>query len=207
MWGGDDSPTYAELRGYADEIGLDPDSGLGALGMAAAVLRDDPSAPWEVSVTWQPSGPETEASWTPVAVELRARTGQPVTADAWRSVRVGQVVEDTRHRLAWGLSRAGDYLAQHEGPAAAAGARSAADRLADQPEGTGPGRPPTYDDDHYREVGAVYRAAVRTGSRRPRRAVADVLADRYPGADARGDTRAKAWVREARRRGYIEQEG
>ncbi len=201
--GGDDSPTYAELREYAAGIGLDIDSDVyGSAAMAVALLHDDPTAPWEATVTWR----WAERRWTPVAVELRSRTGEPVTANAWRAVRPAAVIEDTRARLQWGHGATATHLAGRGEADAAEVVRRVGDGLTVEAPAR-PGRPPVYSDKHYWEVGAVYSRAKATASQRPVRAVARAFAERFPGVDGARDTRAKAWVREARRRGYIEAEG
>lgn len=190
-WGGETADALADFRAAAMVSG----SNLTRL----AGMADDPHAPFEVIVTWRLDGDRAD----PIAVELRARGSEQVTADVWRSVRVGECITWTRHLLGWMSSHASAELAGRGRHASAARHEETREALQ---EPRRPGRPPVYTDEHYGEVADVYVRAVKGASRSPVREVREAFASRYPGVLEPTDTRPKAWVREARRRGYIDNE-
>jgi hypothetical protein len=150
-------------------------------------------------VTWLVD--EDQGRATPISIELRSPHGEPVTAEAWRSVRVAEVIEATRKEL---RDLLGVQIAVDEALVAVGGdpgprlasSQARARALEDQPRR--PGRPRTWDDEHYRRVAEVYLTALADHDPRPVRAVAKAF-----GIRNRKDTRAKAWVRDARQRGFI----
>ena len=186
-WGGEAADALAAHRTTA----MHHETRLTAL----AQLADDPSAPWEVRITWR-----INKTATPVAVELRSRTGHPVTGEVWRSVRVAECVDRSRHLLGWVAERKAKFLADRGRDAAPVKQTGAA--IHQRPAKAG--RPPRFGPDHYPEVARVYAAAVAAGSRTPVRDVAEHMErthpgdDRYVGATRRGDTRAKGWVNRAK---------
>jgi hypothetical protein len=191
-WGGE---TADALAAYRDAAINDPTQ------TALAPLADDPSAPFEVTVTWQ----EINDKPTPVAVELRSRSGQPVTGDVWRSVRVAHCVKWSRHYLGWVAKLAAKSLRDQGRDAARVEQVGKAFR---RPPGKA-GRPPSFGPEHFAEVARVYQAAVASGSRRPVRDVAVHMERNHPG-DSRykritgsGNTAAKGWVARARALGLI----
>ena len=191
-WGGE---TADALAAYRDAAMDDP------RWTALAPLAVDPSAPFEVTVTWQ----EINDKPTPVAVEMRSRSGQPVTGEVWRSVRVAHCVKWSRHYLGWVARLAAKSLRDQGRDAARVEQVGKAFR---RPPGKA-GRPPSFGQEHFAEVARVYQAAVASGSRRPVRDVAVHMErtnpedDRYTGATRSGNTAAKGWVARARALGLI----
>ncbi|KQN94883.1 hypothetical protein [Arthrobacter sp. Leaf69] len=192
--GGENSGTFEEWQTTVDRLGMDPDAAAAMLDLAS--ISHDETAPWEGTVTWSLDG-ETA---TPIAVELRSRNGQPVTPEAWRTVKVAAVIGETRNRLNWIYGRISDVLAGKGNPEAATTAKAYADPLAGTPRR---GRRSIYDAAHFARVAGLYNAAVRSGDTRPVRTVAHQLAATMEDPQLTKDNRVKAWVREARKRGLI----
>jgi hypothetical protein len=143
------------------------------------------AAPWQVTVTWR----FTDEAAVPVAVEVRSNTG-PITARAWRTVRVQEVIDASRERLSDKLlieAMRRDY--GRDLPPEVTESESGPKR---------PGRPRHLSDEFLADVARVYADAVAHHSRRPVREVAERL-----GSDVDAPAVAKGWVSEARRRGFI----
>lgn len=162
--------------------------------------RAEYPAPWAAHVTWQ----VTEGRAVPAAVTLYAMRGQPVTAEAWRGVRVADVIEQSR-----ASSEALQQLLHTMGELAATVDAAPPDERqqerARRAEALHAARPrkrggqPHYGEDHYRRVAQVYSAAIAASDPRPVLAVVRAL-----GLDPKTDhTRAKGWVAQARKRGLI----
>jgi hypothetical protein len=163
-------------------------------------------APYAARVTWQVA----DGRAVPTAVTLHAMHGQAVTAQAWRSVRLSEVIERSRgmagmvaglpaevHRMGNAVGRALGKEAQPE-PPHVAHSRAAAQAFRRHPERKR-GGPPQFSEDHYRRVAEVYLAAVAVSDPHPVLAVVKAF-----GGDPRTDrVRAKGWVAQARRRGLI----
>lgn len=148
-------------------------------------------APLKLSVEWEVVGGKA----VPVAIELRSPHGEPITAEAWRSVRVADVIERTRGELR-GIRKVQRAIAQLDNrPDDAEQAEAEAEQFT-RPRKRG--RPPEWPAQHYRDVASVYLAAVAASDPKPVRAVAAEWQ-----LDDPNDYRPKAWVREARRRGLI----
>lgn len=181
-WGGERRLSIRTADRYLGS--KDPKGGdYGELFGALIVQDYDPTAPWEVTVTWEGDS----SSATPVEISLRSVTGGPVTAEAWRQVRVGAVIGETRERL--------QHLAR-----ARARRSGEASHAADVAAGLGPGRSPRRlgaNDSRIRKAARVYDAALAEGRRDPLRAVNEAF-----GLPA-GDVRPKGWVRTARVKGYL----
>lgn len=192
--GGENSSTFEEWQSTLARLGMDPDAATAVQDLVS--ISQDETAPWEATVTWAIDG-ETA---TPVAVELRSRNGQPVTPEAWRTVKVAAVISETRHRLGWTYERVSDVLAGKGNAEAAAKAQALTDPLADSPRR---GRRSIYDAAHFARVAGLYNAAVSSGDTRPVRTVAHQLAATIDDPQLTKDNRVKAWVREARKRGLI----
>jgi hypothetical protein len=153
----------------------------------------EPSAPWQVTVSWR----FTDEEAVPVAVEVRSNSG-PVTARAWRTIRVQEVIDASRWRLSDKLLL--EALRRDYGrdlPPELIGAEFEAES---EPKRR-PGRPRRYSDEFLADVARVYLDAVAHHSRRPVREVAERL-----GSNADTPAVAKGWVSEARRRGFIPRE-
>jgi hypothetical protein len=146
----------------------------------------EPSASWQVTVSWR----FTDETAVPVAVELRSNSG-PVTARAWRTIRVQEVIDASRQRLSHKLlieAMRRDY-----------GRDLPPEVIEFEPEPKRrPGRPRHLSDEFLAEVAEVYADAVAHHSQRPVREVAERL-----GSNADAPATAKGWVSEARRRGFI----
>ena len=146
--------------------------------------------PWAVVVRWT----ITDGRAVPTGMDLHAMHGQPVTATAWRSVPVAKVIERARNETL----RLHDILAtfhrDHHLPGPEGSEHESAVGDLGAPVQRRRGRPALYDNEHYRRVADAYKGA---GGVRPRKAVAAEF-----GCEP-GDTRVKAWVTEARRRGLI----
>jgi hypothetical protein len=171
----------------------DPGAKLLATSLGDFVGRADPAAPWQVTVTWR----FTEDAAIPVAVEVRSNHG-PITARAWRTIRVQEVIDASRRRLSTELqieALRGDF-----GPDVTPELAGAVFEERSEPKRR-PGRPRHLSDEFLAEVAAVYLDAVAHQSRRPVREVAERL-----GSIADAPSTAKAWVSEARRRGFIPRE-
>lgn len=193
-YGGEDPGHFGALKADIERLGIDPETGKLLADLAS--VWDDSAAPWEVTVTWA-----LEAdSATPVAVELRARNGQPVSPDAWRAVKVAAVVRETRARLGWQHERVAGILAGQGDTEAAVKAQRGSSALSERPR---PGRRSIYDAAHYARVADLYNAAVRAGDTRPVRTVAHQLAATLKDPQLTKDNRVKAWVKGARKRGFI----
>jgi len=176
-----DGMTVAEARARVKELGLDPNSREARL---VAVEQAEPE--WEAVVTFDVGASGAVAT----GVEVRSTCGRPVSRAVWDRVRVAEVIAEAAAMVAW----LGPITRQPE--------RAAPFRDSQRPRG--PGRPPEYDDEHYRRVGQVYMAAREAGLA-PVRAVARAFEDsgRFRELTAPTDRRARYWVRAARARGYI----
>ncbi|MGY3378674.1 hypothetical protein ACVWYS_000631 [Arthrobacter sp. TE12231] len=192
--GGENPSTFEEWQTTVDRLGMEPDAATAMLDLAS--ISHDETAPWEATVTWALDG-ETA---TPIAVELRSRNGQPVTPEAWRTVKVAAVIGETRNRLNWIYGRVSQVLEAEGNPEAATTAQVYADPLADTPRR---GRRSIYDAAHFARVAGLYNAAASSGDTRPVRTVAHQLAASMEDPQLTKDNRVKAWVREARKRGLI----
>jgi hypothetical protein len=138
---------------------------------------------WQVTVAWRFGGKEA----VPVAVEVRTSGGGPITARAWRTIRVQEVIDASRHRLADKMLDEAirrDYLPP--------------ELTEDEPGSKRPGRPRHLSNEFLTDVALVYTNAVAHQSRRPVREVAERL-----GSNDDPPAVAKGWVGEARRRGLI----
>ena len=193
-YGGEDPGDFSKLKADIDRLGIDPETGNTLVDLAS--VWDDKTAPWEVTVTW---AVEADTA-TPIAVDLRARNGQPVTPEAWRAVKVAAVIRETRARLGWQHERVAGILAGQGDTEAAVKAQRGSDALSERPR---PGRRSIYDAAHYARVADLYKTAVQAGDTRPVRAVANQLAATLDDPQLTKDNRVKAWVREARKRGFI----
>jgi hypothetical protein len=149
-----------------------------------------------VTVTWR----FTDEAAIPIAIEVRSNHG-PVTARAWRTVRVQEVIDASRRRLSHELqigALRGDY-----GPDITPEQIGAV--FEERSEGKRrPGRPRRHTDEFLAEVAEVYAEAVAHHSRRPVREVAEHFASK---GDTDAPTMAKGWVGQARARGFIDGEG
>ena len=151
--------------------------------VASLIAEDyDPSAPWEVTVTWEIA----DGRAVPSGIALRSVRGGPVTAEAWRSVRVAAVIAETRDRLRY----AARVNAHRER------GRAVGEALATEAGGRRVAR----DDDRLAKVARVYADARALGRRDPVRAVGEAF------GLAADDVRPKGWVRTARRKGLIHNE-
>jgi hypothetical protein len=115
----------------------------------------------------------------------------------WDRVRLIEVIDEAVALVAW------------LGPVSRHPERAEPFERRPQRRGRGKGRPAQYSDERYRRVGAVYMAAFADATTRhaPVRAVAKAFAGEVEGnLLAANDKRARSWVREARRRGYIREE-
>jgi hypothetical protein len=168
----------------------DPRAKLLATSLVDFLGRADPAAPWQVTVTWQ----FTDEAAIPIAVEVRSNHG-PITARAWRTIRVQEVIDASRRRLSHELqieALRGDF-----GPEVTPELTGAVFEERSEPKRR-PGRPRHLSDGFLAEVARVYLDAVAHQSRRPVREVAERL-----GSDADAPAVAKGWVSEARRRGLL----
>jgi hypothetical protein len=158
-------------------------------------------APWTVRVTWRIA----DGTATPFGVELRGAHGQTVTAEGWRSIRVREVIDQSRAVVrTW--AEVGRVLAAHGSePDAQAAAEHASTAAAMEPPRKR-GAQPKYKPEHYRRVAEIYLRAVGTEDPHPVRAVAAAFADTYPGVTDPLDYRPKAWVRTARTLGLLTQQ-
>jgi hypothetical protein len=161
----------------------------------AQLADDDPVAPWQVTVEWAFTGGRA----VPVAVELRSMTEQPVTAEAWRTVTVREVVDWTRFRL----REAGRMMARG-GRTGVAGKAAALEEPPRRPV-----RGPSYPDAHYQRVADLYAEALVNGSTSERRYIAEALESTGLPEYRRltQDNRVKGWLRECRHRGLIDRKG
>jgi len=192
--GGDYPSAFGEAEAAVARLGMHPDAATAWKDLVS--MSQDETAPWEATVTWAIEG-ETA---TPVAVELRSRNGQPVTPEAWRTVKVAAVVRETRNRLEWLHTRVAEVLSGEGDPESAATANLGANALKLPARR---GRRSIYDAAHYARVADLYNAAVSSGDTRPVRTIAHQLAATIDDPQLTKDNRVKAWVREARKRGLI----
>ncbi len=152
-------------------------------------------APWMVRVTWHLA----DGTATPVGVELRGAHGQAVTAEAWRTVRVREVI-DTSRAIVRGWAVVGRVVATHgSAPDEQTAALARETSEAFQPPRKR-GAPPKYDPAHYQRVADAYNAATDVLDPRPVRAV---VREFGLDEDDPTDYRPKAWVRTARKRGLL----
>jgi hypothetical protein len=126
---------------------------------------------WRVTVHWADIGGRS----TPIGVDLRAFTGDDdrvrptggvLTAAVLRSLRIAEIIENTRKRAPWARP------ASHPTPSGERGGRT-------KPAKRGAGRPPDRDDTFVAEVAAFYHEAKAQGgepARKPWRYVAERLA-------------------------------
>jgi len=134
---------------------------------------------------------------TPIGVDLHAFTGNDdqvrptggvLTAAVVRSVRIAEIVENTRKRAPW---------ARRTSHSPSKGARQTTKR--------GAGRPPDRDDDFIAAVAALYDEAKAQGgepARKPWRYVAEQLATR--GVADVTDGQLKNWSRRAKNLGLLD---
>jgi hypothetical protein len=181
----------------ADEFADDPAGKALATSVTDFLGRSDPAAPWQVTVTWR----FTDEAAIPIAVEVRTTSGEPITARAWRTIRVQEVIDASRRRLSNELQMGalrGDFDPDisPELVGAVFEVRSGGKRR--------PGRPRHHTDEFLAEVARVYADAVAHHSRRPVREVAEHFESKGV-SDA--PTAAKGWVSEARDRGLIPRKG
>jgi hypothetical protein len=180
--------TVEQAKARAGVLGLDPDS-----REARLVRLEQVDTGWEAVVRFEVGAKGV----VPVGVEVRSTRGELLTRAVWDRVRLQQVMDEAVALVAWlgPVSRRPDQAEPFE--------------RRPQNRGRGKGRPAQYSDEHYRRVGAVYMAAVGDATTRhaPVRAVAKAFASEVEGdLLAANDKRARSWVREARRRGYIREE-
>lgn len=136
-------------------------------------------------------------------VQLISREGGPaITAELWRRVRIGDVIEEARS----GLSAMAGIVSQRT-----IGQLSTYTQELSAAAMRHPGRPRDLTDDHLREVAEVYLAAKITRPRHARQAVADHFRQTYPNKygdlGAPNDHRVKSWIQAAIGRGLIPKEG
>jgi hypothetical protein len=145
---------------------------------------------WEAVVRFEVGA----AGVVPVGVEVVSTRGEPLTRAVWERIRLREVMDEAAAMVAW------------LGPVTKHPEQAQPFETKPQRRGRGKGRPSIYSDDHYRRVGSVYMAAAKH-RQSPVRAVAKAFEAEFPGLSDKGDRRARSWVREARRRGYIREEG
>jgi hypothetical protein len=181
----------------AEQYADNPVNKVLATSLTHFLGREDPAAPWQVTVTWR----FTDEAAIPIAIEVRANGDEPITARAWRTIRVQEVIDASRRRLSTELqieALRGDYGPEITPELAGAvfEARSEGKRR--------PGRPRHHTDEFLAEVAQVYADAVAHHSPRPVREVAEHFANKGV-SDA--PTAAKGWVSEARHQGFIPRKG
>jgi len=149
-----------------------------------------------VTVHWADIGGRS----TPIGVDLHAFTGDDdhvrptggvLTAAVLRSLRIAEIIEDTRKRAPW--ARPGS----HPTPSRRAGRTAPAKR--------GVGRPPDRGDDFIAELAALYDEAKAQGgepARKPWRYVAEQLAAR--GVPDVTDGQLRNWSRRAKNLGLLD---
>ena len=171
-------PTIRDHRARASALGLDPDS-----REARLVTVEETEPDWQAVVSFEVGS----SGAVPISVAIESNRGQPVTRAVWDRVRVAEVIREAAETVAW------------LGPVVFKPDMITPIAVDDRPRGRGRGRPATYSDAHYRRVADIYSNA----GKRPVRAVAAAFASDFPGITGSTDRRARSWVREARRRGYI----
>lgn len=144
-----------------------------------ALAQPEIRTPWMVTVTFLVSATGS----VPTGLEISSPTGEAVTATLWRSVRPAELIDRAR-RTAWWLS---DTAVPQE----------TAEAITEPEERKGRGGRPALPDEHYRRVAAVYLAAAAAGEGRE-----DAIKAEFE--LTKTDTAHKYWIREARRRGYLQ---
>lgn len=193
-YGGDDTGDFGALEYDIDRLNVEGRNGEELQDNLKAFFSvwEDRTAPWEVTVTWHIE----DGRAVPVGLALKSRTGQRVTPEAWRSVRVTEVIDESRRRLQWQQEWVGKRLEREGSTDAAATAQAGAQAL---------GRRGRFGDAHYRRVADLYNSERASGSTRPMKAIKAQLAEemKTPALKQSGDYRVKGWITEARKRGLI----
>jgi hypothetical protein len=180
--------TVEQAKARAGAVGIDPNS-----REALLVGLEQVDTGWEAVVRFEVGA----KGIVPIGVEIVSTRVEPITRTVWDRVRLIEVIDEAVALVAW------------LGPVSRHPERAEPFERRPQRRGRGKGRPAQYSDEHYRRVGAVYMAAFADATTRhaPVRAVAKAFAGEVEGnLLAANDKRARSWVREARRRGYIREE-
>jgi hypothetical protein len=161
------------------------------LGAITQTHTDPTGHRWRVTVHWA----SVDGAAVPVGLDLRAfdedgddirPTGGVLTAAALRSLRIGELIEQSRRRATWST------VVAVKSPTPAAATRSRR------------GRPAERGDDFIAQVAALFHEAKAQGgepARKPWRYVADGLAAR--GLPDVTDGQLKNWSRRARHLGLL----
>jgi hypothetical protein len=189
-------PWAERSRGIEQLIDTDTDPVHKALMTSLTDFLDRAAeAPWQVTVTWR----FTDEEALPVAVEVRSNSG-PITASAWRTIRIQEVIDASRRRLSTELQL--EALEGGFGPDVTP--ELAGEVFEERSRLKRSGRPRRYSDEFLAEVARVYTDAVAHQSTRPVREVAEHFTHKgwvKGGSELLPD--AKNWVGQARQRGFI----